>query len=211
MQIRNVLKTGSKLFMIAALFCVIWSCKVSADIYKFIDSHGVVNFTNVPASSNYKLYIREIPDKALYKNDNSEFDSLIKKASHKFGVDFPLVKAVIKVESNFNPQAVSSRGARGLMQVMPDNFQKLYIEDPFNPFQNIMGGTRHLKQLLTHYNGKLPLALAAYNAGTGVVDRYRDIPPFKETEDYVRKVMKLYNTYNGHEADLEILQRPHNN
>ncbi len=77
MQIRNVLKTGSKLFMIAALFCVIWSCKVSADIYKFIDSHGVVNFTNVPASSNYKLYIREIPDnKALYKNDNSEFDSL---------------------------------------------------------------------------------------------------------------------------------------
>ncbi len=198
MQIRDILKARFKFSVIAVLFCFIWSFKVSADIYKFIDSNGVINFTNVPSSSNYKLYIREIPDKNLYKNDSTEFDSLIKKASHKFGVDFPLVKAVIKVESDFNPRAVSSSGAMGLMQIMPDNYKKLYVADPFNPFQNIMGGTRHLKQLLTHYNGKLPLALAAYNAGTGVVDRYKNIPPFKETQDYVRKVMKLYNTYNSH-------------
>ncbi len=196
MLIRYVLKTGSKFCMIAALFCLISPCTVSADIYKFIDSDGVVNFTNVPVSSDYKLYIREIPDQNLYKDDNAEFDSLIKKASHKFDVAFPLVKAVIKVESNFNTHAVSSRGAKGLMQIMPDNYKKLYVADPFNPFQNIMGGTRHLKQLLTHYNGKLPLALAAYNAGTGVVDRYKNIPPFKETKDYVKKVIKLYNIYN---------------
>ena len=196
MQIRDVLKTSSKFSMIAVLFCFIWSFQVSADIYKFIDSNGVINFTNVPVSSNYKLYIREIPDKNLYEDDNAEFDSLIKKASQKFGVDFPLVKAIIKVESNFNSRAVSTSGARGLMQIMPENFKKLCISDPFNPYQNIMGGTQHIQQLLAHYNGKLPLALAAYNAGLGVVDRYRSIPPFRETIDYVNKVMKQYSNYN---------------
>lgn len=185
-----------KISIIASvLLCCMCSHKASADIYMFIDSSGVINFTNIPTSSDYKLYIREKPEKIPDKEDTIRFDRLIRKASQKFGVDFPLIKAVIKIESNFNPRAVSSKGAKGLMQIMPQNFKKLYVSDPFNPSQNIMAGTLHLKKLMQRYNGKLPIALAAYNAGVSVVDRYRAIPPFRETENYVRKVMKLYNTY----------------
>ncbi len=166
----------------------------------FIDSTGVVNFTNIPTSSDYKLYIREKPVRKKYHGkfhaeDRLKFDPLIKKASQKFGVDFSLLKAVIQVESDFNPLAVSSKGAKGLMQIMPQNFKKFYVSDPFNPSQNIMGGALHLKELMQHYNGKLSLALAAYDAGTSIVDRYRAIPPFRETENYVKKVMKLYSIY----------------
>ncbi len=189
-----------KICIIALILCLILPFKGSADIYKYIDSDGIAHFTNVPTSSNYKLYIRENPVgnnnyTKLHSRRKTEFDSLIKKASQKFGLDFPLLKAVIQVESDFNPKAVSSQGAKGLMQLMPDNLKKLYVSDPFDPSQNIMGGALHLKNLIIHYNGKLPLALAAYNAGVGVVDRYNTIPPFRETLNYVRKVMKLYNAY----------------
>ncbi len=187
-----------KICMIMLAICLM-SFRAPADIYKFVDSNGIAHFTNVPTSSNYKLFIRERPAKRnkFHSSNRSKFDSLIKKASRRFGVDFPLLKAVIQVESDFNPHAVSSRGAKGLMQIMPGNLKKLYVSNPFDPSQNIMGGALHLKNLMTHYNGRIPLALAAYNAGVNVVDRYNTIPPFRETLEYVRKVMKLYNAYNG--------------
>ena len=122
---------------------------------------------------------------------------MIMKAHKKYGVEFSLIKAVIKVESDFNPEAVSKKGAKGLMQIMPDNFKSLAVKDPFNPYQNIMAGAFYLQQLLKRYEDKLHLALAAYNAGPEAVDKYKKIPPYKETQNYVKEVMKTYSRYKN--------------
>lgn len=166
-----------------------------ADIYMYIDKLGIVHFTNVPTSPEYKLYIKEKPKKALSGTATQKYDSMIRKAQKKYGVEFSLIKAVIKVESGFNPEAVSKKGAKGLMQIMPDNFESLDVKDPFNPYQNIMGGALYLKQLLKRYEYKLHLALAAYNAGPDAVDKYNNIPPYKETQDYIKRVMETYTRY----------------
>lgn len=166
-----------------------------ADVYMYIDKDGVVNFTNVPTSSDYKIYIRERPKKTSIRFSSKKYDEMIRKAQKRYGVEFSLIKAVIQVESGFNPKAVSKKGAKGLMQIMPANYKSLSIKDPFNPQQNIMGGVRYLKKLLKRYENKLPLALAAYNAGPDAVDKYQTIPPYAETQNYVRKVMKRYSQY----------------
>jgi len=147
----------------------------------------------VPTSSNYQIYIRERPAKSSNSYSTNKYDHYITEASKKHGVSFLLLKAIINVESDFNPKAVSKAGALGLMQIMPENIRRFSIRDPFNPGENIMGGTYYLKKLLERYNGKLPLALAAYNAGPTMVDRYNGIPPIEETQNYVKKVMKSYN------------------
>jgi soluble lytic murein transglycosylase-like protein len=185
---------GIKTGILIALFSLCMG-SAFADIYRYIDKQGVVHFTNVPTSSNYKLYIREKSKKARPKTHTKKYDSMIKKAQKKYGVEFFLIKAVIKVESDFNSRAVSKKGAKGLMQLMPDNFKALAVMDPFNPSQNIMGGTLYLQRLLKRYAYKLPLALAAYNAGPDAVDKYKQIPPYKETQTYVKKVLKLYSQY----------------
>lgn len=171
----------------------------SADIYMFIDDDGVLHFTNVPTSSDYTLYLKESTGKAeAHVNGSSrKFDPIIKKAAKTFGLDFSLIKAVVSVESKFNPRAVSRKGAKGLMQIMPGNFQHLNISDPFDPTQNIMGGCLYLKQLMIRYQGHTNLALAAYNAGPDAVDRHQSIPPFEETQNYVRKVMRHYRFFKA--------------
>lgn len=189
----------NKLFYIgifcAAFFMFKAVSPLYADIYRYIDSQGVLHFTNVPTSSNYKIYIRERPARSLNSYTTNRYDYIITKASKRYGVSFSLLKALIKIESDFNPKAVSSAGAMGLMQIMPDNIKALKIVNPFDPLENILGGTRYLKQLIDRFDGKLPLALAAYNAGPKIVERYQRIPPFKETEDYVEKVMKYYSVF----------------
>ncbi len=166
-----------------------------ADIYRYIDGSGVVHFTNVPTSTDYKIYIKEVPGKIRKGFGANKYDDIIEKAQKKYGVDFSLIKAVIKVESGFNEKAVSKKGAKGLMQIMPVNYKTLYVKDPFNPSQNIMGGTLYLQRLLKRYANKLPLVLAAYNAGPEAVDKYKMIPPYRETQNYVQKVMKTYSQY----------------
>jgi soluble lytic murein transglycosylase len=167
---------------------------VIADIYMYIDSNGVLHFTNAPTSSQYRLYIKERPKVV---ESSAAYDSLIGEASQLLGLSFPLLKALIKVESNFDSKAVSKSGAVGLMQIMPENIKALNIRDPFNPRDNIMGGAVYLKEMIKRFDGRLPLALAAYNAGPSLVDRHNAIPPIKETKEYVKKVMKYFYLYKN--------------
>ena len=120
------------------------------------------------------------------------FSDLIEETAQKYGVDASLVEAVIQAESNFNPDAVSSAGAMGLMQLMPATASSLGVADPFNPEQNVDGGVRLLSQLLNSYDGNASLALAAYNAGPGAVATYGGIPPYQETQTYVQRVLQYW-------------------
>ncbi len=177
------------------VLCLLGTCvpgSARADIYLYIDSQGVLHFTNTPTSSDYKLYIKEKPKSTVKVASLRSFEQMIREAAARHGISASLIKALIKVESEFNPQAVSKKGALGLMQLMPENLASLQVEDPFNPRQNIMGGVRYLKTLLKRYRGRVPLALAAYNAGPSLVDRHQGIPPIKETEMFVEKVMKYF-------------------
>ena len=168
-----------------------------ADIYMYRDANGVLHFTNVPVSNKYRVYIRSRPPRFNAPPGTKKFDGIIQDASRRYDLDFSLLKAIIRAESSFNPQAISRKGARGLMQIMPENFQTLDIQDPFDPKQNIMGGARYFRSLLDRYQGKVALTLAAYNAGPTAVDRYRRIPPYVETQDYVEKVLRFYKYYKN--------------
>lgn len=121
------------------------------------------------------------------------FESLIQEAAKRFAVNVDLVRAVVRAESAFDPMAVSAAGAQGLMQLMPALSEELGVTDPFDPRQNVMAGTRYLSQLLAAHHGDVPLALASYNAGPGVVDRYNGVPPFRETKQYIKTITDSLN------------------
>jgi hypothetical protein len=134
-----------------------------------------------------------------------QLDAIIEEAAAKHGVDSNLVRAVIKVESNFNPHAVSRKGAMGLMQLMPSTARNLQVANPFDARQNVDGGVRHLKQLLQDFGGDVTKSVAAYNAGAGAVQRHGGIPPYAETQAYVRRVNQLYT---GDQALRPVTQTP---
>jgi len=170
-----------------------------ADIFVRVDSEGVLHFTNVPTSSTsseYKVYIKETPQKPFNSYNEDLYDDAISEASKRHGVSFSLLKALIKTESDFDPRAVSKAGAMGLMQIMPENFRRLNIKDPFDPKENIMGGARYLKELIQRFEGELQLAIAAYNAGPKAVEQYNRIPPYQETENFVKAVMRYYSIFD---------------
>lgn len=177
--------------IIAALFLLFPAAEAIADIYLYKDENGVFHFTDQPSTPEYRLYIKQWRTPQSSETPAS-YDRYIDEASRLYGIDTALLKAVVKVESNFNSRAVSHKGALGLMQIMPQNAAMLDIQDPFDPRQNILGGARYLREMLNRY-GDLELALAAYNAGPAAVDRYRAVPPFTETRSYVQQVLHNYD------------------
>jgi len=193
----NVIKKMGLGAMLALLLVGLAHPPVTADIYMYRDANGVMHFTNTPSSPEYRLYIRSRKPRFYTPANINKYDRIIHEAARTHGVDFHLLKAIIQAESSFNPRAVSKKGARGLMQIMPQNYSSLNIKDPFDPRQNIMGGTRYFRRLYDRYEGKLALSLSAYNAGPTIVDRYKRIPPIPETERYVEKVMRFYRHYKS--------------
>ncbi len=183
------------------LFCIFFlPLSSAAGIYRYEDENGVIHFTNCPRDPKFKLYIRESKEDVgnssfSYIRDSNQYDSLISEFSKKYQVDFALIKAIIRAESGFNPAAVSRKGAKGLMQLMPETASRLNVSNSFNPRENIEGGVRYFKYLLSLFNDDLRLSLAAYNAGENVVAEVRSIPPYRETVDYVRKVLSYYQSY----------------
>jgi soluble lytic murein transglycosylase-like protein len=161
----------------------------------------VVHLTNAPTNSRYQLQPGWSGTAsgwlAIPEAVRGRYSQQIVEAADRYGVDPNLVQSVIRVESAFNPWAVSRKGARGLMQLMPRTASALGVRDAFNPAQNIDGGVRHLRGLIDRYGGNLPLALAAYNAGAQAVDWYRGIPPYPETQQYVRRILSLYGGGSG--------------
>jgi hypothetical protein len=175
---------------------------VSADsTYRFEDGDGVVHYTNVPSDPRYGFVRREPepakpatpePGAAVGRGVRA-FAHVIRAAAERHSVDVRLVEAIVQAESAGNPSAVSPKGARGLMQLMPERAAELGVRDSFDPAQNVDGGVRHMRDLLQRFGGDVTLALAAYNAGEGAVRAYGGVPPYAETREYVRRVRALYD------------------
>ena len=160
------------------------------DIYYYVDESGVAHFTDYSVSKKSKLIIKSRKKKPL----SGKYSNYISQAAKRFNLDPHLIKAVIKVESDFCPKAVSKHGALGLMQIMPKTAEELNLKDPFCPKENIMAGSKYLKQMLDLFNGDLKLSLAAYNAGPDrIISEDNQIPG--ETRRYVEKVLNYLNRY----------------
>jgi soluble lytic murein transglycosylase len=179
---------------------------VRADVYMYKDKQGVLTFTNVPNHNGYKRILREGATRLdSGSSANMAFDELIRSASGRYHVDPDLIRAVIKTESDFNTNARSNKGAMGLMQLMPETARLHNVSDAYDPNENVEGGVRHLRMLLERYQGDLELSLAAYNAGAGAVEKHGGIPPYNETREYIRKVLRFYDTFRG--TSLNSLQQ----
>lgn len=167
----------------------------TADALRLVDGDGIVHFTNVPADPRYRTMSGASGTGAgwlrLPPRRWAEFADDIQQASQRHDVPATLIESVIRTESAFDPTAVSPKGAGGLMQLMPQTAAALGVTDRFDPRENIRGGVRHLRYLLDRYQGDVPMALAAYNAGEAAVDAHRGIPPFPETRAYVERVLQL--------------------
>ncbi len=183
---RKVLKRTSFILILFAL-----AFPVRADIYRYVDENGRVYFTNVPLGPGWKIYLRTPKRKKLHRRG---WDSLFEEVARAEGLDPALLKAVARVESGFNPRAVSPKGALGMMQLMPETARMVGVRDPFDPRENLYGAARFLKRLLMEF-GDLSLALAAYHAGPEVVRRFRGLPPYPETRRYVKLVLRYYRLY----------------
>lgn len=184
--------------VIGAVAILAVSTSSRADIVKTVDSNGVISFQNTPSHASSK---KEHQGPAVFMpNDSSperfsRFDAYIHQASMLYQIPEELVRAVIKVESDYDPRAVSRANARGLMQLIPETAERMMVTDMFDPRQNIFGGVRYLRVLANLFNGDLELTVAAYNAGEGAVMHYGGIPPFPETQMYVVKVVGNYRHY----------------
>lgn len=179
-----------KLFI--SISIIILSCSIPsrADIYRYTDQNGVSHFTNIPKDGNYTKIFTEKSSKT------ADYDHIIDRKSRKYGIEPAMIEAVITAESNWDPSAISKKGAIGLMQLMPATAKDMKISNPYDPEENIEAGTRYLRHLLNRFNEDLDLALAAYNAGPARVEKAGGIPSFIETNMFVNSVKSFYNGYS---------------
>lgn len=187
---------------LACLFIVLVSVS-HAEIYVRTHQNGSKEFTNRPSGPGWVFYASESGDVPVIRFERKgkplDIDELVEEIADKFKINASLVKAIIVAESNCNPSAVSKKGAQGLMQLMPSTAKKLKVSQPFDPRDNVVGGVKYIKGLLASY-GDLRLALAAYNAGPGAVSKYAGIPPYRETINYVKKVIRYYKKFKENPA-----------
>ena len=187
--------------LLAMILSVTAAGAVHADIYAFTDGAGVVHYSNVPTDSRYERLIADppppsSPQGAELRAKAAVFSDLIDEAARHAEVSPALLRAVIAVESAFDPRAVSPKGAQGLMQLRPSTARRYGVHRPFDPRDNLRGGASYIRDLLKRYGNDLELALAAYNAGEDAVDRHgRTIPPFPETQAYVPAVLRFYRRF----------------
>lgn len=195
--------------ILALGFFATWFGTAAADIYAYTDANGVRHITNVPQGDpRYQLIYKSRFTKPKGWSDSSSaerwrlnpsaFDELIRSAAQQHGIDPSLVRAVMHAESGFNPRAVSPKGATGLMQLMPGTASRFGVRDLYDPHENVRGGVAYLRFLLNLFNGDVRLAVAAYNAGEGAVQKYGGIPPYDETITYVARVMNLHGRYRAY-------------
>jgi soluble lytic murein transglycosylase-like protein len=191
-----------RLLVLAALLALPLTAAAGGRLREWTDADGVTHLTNAPTErARAKALKREIVPKATGErtrvHDVRAWDADISAASRKYSIPAALVRAIIVAESNFNPEAVSRVGARGLMQLMPGTASDMYVGDPADPVQNIHGGTRYLRILANMFNGDPVKTIAAYNAGPEAVRRAKGVPNFAETKAYVARVTKLFKIYAG--------------
>lgn len=177
------------------------------EVYRGLDTNGIVSFTNVPTNEKFtKIDLGAL--RLRSRLPMKELEGTIAHHSRQHQLDPALISAIIKAESDFDPDAVSRAGAIGLMQLMPQTAVRLEVRDPFNPDENIAGGARYLRYLLDRFHGNLPLALAAYNAGATRVEQYNTLPPIHETRRYVKKVLRFYRQYDERRISQPSSIRP---
>lgn len=181
---------------------LLWPAGSGADIYRYVDRDGVVHFSNTQPVGKFTLYLREAPKVAPRARASSLpgdiwMSGYVDRVSRANDLPPALVRAIIKAESNGRRDAVSRKGAEGMMQLMPLTSKRLRVDDPFDPIENIEGGIRYIKELLVAFEGNLTNAVAAYNAGPAAVRKYGGVPPYQETRLYVRRVMELYRQYSA--------------
>jgi len=198
--------------ILAAGLCLTASVPARAQIASYVDEHGRLVYTNADSPSRRSGSTISSPAAALAKSASpaapitppDRLERLVREAAERHKVDPNLIKAVISTESGWNPYAISRKGAVGLMQLIPGTAQRYGVGNPFDPAQNVEGGTSYLRALLDHYNGNVKLTLAAYNAGEGLVDRSGGVPRIWETQRYVQKVARAYRPGSGYDMSAEF-------